>query len=223
MGFLAASLVVGGSSGTVSPEAASGSTRTTNALQVTLTLFSVSTFAGSGPIGSADGVRSAARFWEPKAVALDPQGNLYVADYNNQSIRKITTGGAVTTLAGSGIVGHVDGPGVTATFDHDLWLTADLNGIVYVADSGNDAIRKITAAGVVSTLAGGAAFGFTNGNVTSGKFNYPHGIAVSQNGNLYVTDFSNNVIRKITHDGTVSTYAGTSIQGAADGDRKSVV
>ena len=207
----------GGSSNNLSPPAAAGSPGGANTSPAPVSLFSVSTFAGSGLKGSVDGVGSAASFWEPKAIAIDGQGNLYVADYNNQSIRKITSSGVVTTLAGSGASGHQDGPGVTATFTYSLGLTVDLNGNVYVADSANNAIRKITVAGDVTTLAGGAGFGFANGNGAAAKFNFPHDIAVSPNGNLYVTDFSNNVIRKITRDGTVSTYAGTGIKGAADG------
>ena len=120
-------------------------------------------------------------------VAVDGAGNVYVADYNNHRIRKITASGVVSTLAGS-TYGYTDGTGTSAKFAYPIGVAVDGAGNVYVADESNHRIRKITASGVVSTLAGSGTSGNTDGTGTSAKFNYPTGVAVDGAGNVYVAD-----------------------------------
>lgn len=171
----------------------------------------VSTFAGmAGNRGSADGQGSAARFNYPYGLAVDAAGTLYVADQNNHIIRKISPAGAVTTLAGLATYhGSTDGPGASARFNSPAGVAVDAAGTVYVADQGNHTIRKITAAGVVTTLAGRAlSGGFKDTLRTYARFQSPAGIAVSAAGTVYVADQENRLIRKISPAGMVTTYAG---------------
>jgi sugar lactone lactonase YvrE len=130
-------------------------------------------------------------------VAVDSTGNVYVADTNNNRIRKITPAGLVTTLAGS-TSGFADGNGIAAKFSYPNGLAVDSIGNVYVADSGNNKIRKITPDGVVSTLAGSGLRGSEDGIVTAASFNSPNGVALDSKGNIYVADINNKKIRKIT-------------------------
>jgi sugar lactone lactonase YvrE len=177
----------------------------------------VTTFAGSGSIGSADGMGTMASFSYPSGVAIDSIGNLYVADRSNHKIRKITSTGVVTTLAGSGVQGSADGAGVASSFRTPLGVAVDSAGNVFVADSGNHKIRKITSTGVVSTLAGSGSIGSADGMGAMGSFRYPNSVAIDSNGNVYVADRSNHKIRKITSTGVVSTIAGDGSIGAVDG------
>lgn len=176
----------------------------------------VSTLAGSGTKGSADGTDIGASFNAPKGIAVDASGAIYVADSDNNKIRKITALGVVTTFAGSGISGMQDGTGFSASFKTPVGLAIDKEGNLYVTDS-NQKIRKITPAGVVTTLAGSGNTGSTNGSSTKASFNQPEGIAVDPKGNVYVADTNNNLIRKISPTGEVSTLAGSGNQGNADG------
>jgi streptogramin lyase len=172
----------------------------------------VTTLAGKpGVSGYSDGNGSAATFCYPIGVAVDGVGNIYVADLNNSAIRKITPGGVVTTFAGTpGAWGLVDGPGGTAKFWGPSAVAVDQSGNVYVADTFNQAIRKITPGGIVSTLAGSHdQIGYIDGLGDNARFNYPMGVAVDPVGNVYVTDSSNHTIRKITPAGLVTTLAGT--------------
>ena len=176
----------------------------------------VSTLAGSASqIGSSDGTGSAARFWQPAGVAVDGSGTIYVAESGNNTIRKITPGGAVSTLAGSALqIGSNDGTGSAARFYGPSAVAVDGSGNMYVADNSNNTIRKITAAGVVNTLAGIASQpGSSDGTGAAASFNYPHGVAVDGNGNVYVADNYNSTIRKVTPAGLVSTLAGSTGQG----------
>jgi hypothetical protein len=181
----------------------------------------VATLAGKpGGFGSADGTGAAARFRAPDRVAVDSAGNVYVADETNHSIRKITAAGVVTTLAGtSGMPGSADGTGAGARFNHPSGVAVDSAGNVYVADSANSTLRKVTAAGVVTTLAGTAGSpGEADGTGAAARFDHPTGVAVDGNGNLYVADDQSDTIRKITSAGVVTTLAGTAgVRGAADG------
>ena len=141
--------------------------------------------------GSADGTGSAARFYNPTGVAVDSAGNVYVADTDNYTIRKITPGGVVTTtLAGlAGQLGSADGTGSAARFNYPIGVAVDSAGNVYVADTGNYTIRKITPAGVVTTLAGSAGqIGSADGTGSAARFFFPYGVAVDSAGNVYVAD-----------------------------------
>jgi gliding motility-associated-like protein len=167
-----------------------------------------SIFAGSGSIGYADGLGAAASFYEPDALVMDNNGNLYVSDLGNALIRKITPDGLVTTFAGKGqVLGSANGTGSEARFSGPRGLAVDAAGNVYVADQGNNLIRKITAGGVVTTYAGNGNAGFTNANGTAATFNTPTGVGLDVSGNLYVTDAGNNAIRKITPARDVTTFA----------------
>jgi len=175
----------------------------------------VTTLAGSGTAGSADGTGTAAQFSGPRGVAVDSSGNVYVADTLNNRIRKITPEGVVSTLAGS-TSGFADATGTAAKFDRPQGVAVDSSGNVYVADYSNNRIRKITSAGVVTTLAGDRAEGDANGTGTAARFHSPSGVAVDSSGNVYVADRSNHRIRKITPEGVVSTLAGTATPGHVD-------
>ncbi len=181
----------------------------------------VMTLAGAAnKSGSADGTGAAARFYQPFGVAVDSAGNVYVADKNNRTIRKVTAAGVVTTLAGAALAsGSTDGTGTMARFNFPHEVAVDSAGNVYVADQLNHSIRKVTAAGVVTTLAGAAGTsGSTDGAGTAARFNRPSGVAVDGAGNIYVADQLNDTIRKITTAGVVTTLVGTAgMSGSADG------
>jgi sugar lactone lactonase YvrE len=181
----------------------------------------VTVLAGTaGVYGSANGTGAAAQFVLPFGSAVDSAGNVYVSDYGSSTVRKITAAGVVTTLAGTaGVYGSADGTGAAVQFDNPAGVAVDASGNVYVADSYNDTIRKITAAGVSSTLAGTAGvFGSANGTGAAAQFNFPVAVAVDASGNVYVADAFNNTIRKVTSAGVVTTLAGTAgVTGSADG------
>ena len=175
--------------------------------------FSFTTLAGSASVGSADGAGAAARFSGPSGVAVDKQGNVYVTDSGNNTIRKITPAGLVTTIAGlAGVKGSADGTGTNASFNLPTGIAVDTNGNLYVADEFNDTIRKIVPVGpnwVVSTLAGQVGMaGLINAMGTNAQFATPTGVAVDGVGNVYVADVANDVIRQITPAGLVTTIAG---------------
>ena len=181
----------------------------------------VSTLAGSaGNSGTNDGTGSAARFWYPVSVAVDQTGNVYVADYYNHTIRRIASGGVVTTLAGlAGSGGTNDGMSSEARFYYPSGVAVDSTGDLYVADSGNHTIRKVTSAGLVTTLAGQAETSGTNdGPGSAARFYYPQGVAVDSAGNVFVADRYNHTIRKVTSAGAVTTLGGDpGLSGASDG------
>ena len=188
---------------------------------VNLEAGTVATFAGDGTAGIANGTGAAARFSSPEGLALDASGNLYVADTGNSTIRRITPAGLVTTIAGaSGQTGFTNGLGLTARFNQPSGLCLDATGNLYVVDRANHTIRRINPAGTVTTFAGMAGVsGHKDGSGASALFNSPRGIAYDPVLKaLFVTDSANQVIRKITLSGTVSTYAGSpGIPGFDDG------
>ena len=179
----------------------------------------VSTLAGNTSHGSTDGTGTAATFSTTYAVVTDRSGNVYVADYNNNKIRKITPAGVVTTLAGSGTAGSADGTGTAATFFNPAGIAIDAAGNLYVADYGNNKIRMLTPAGVVTTLAGSGTAGSTDGSALTASFNGPMGIAVDNSGgDVFITDFTGNLVRRIKPGGYVSTWAGNGTKASIDGD-----
>ncbi len=179
----------------------------------------VTTIAGAaGVAGVQDGAGSTARFNSPHGIACDRQGNIYIADRYNHRIRKINPAGTVSTIAGTGVIGGTDGPGSSATFNEPWAVACDTAGNIYVADTRNYKIRKITPAGAVLTIAGQGTFGTTNGPAALAKFGFPSGICVTPDGStIYVADHNTHVIRKI-FNGTVSNLSGvTYIAGSNDG------
>jgi sugar lactone lactonase YvrE len=169
----------------------------------------VSAFAGGGNPGApVNGFGNTASFNVPLAIAADAAGNVYVSDLGNNLIRKINSNGLVTTLAGSGATGNANGTGTHASFSVPNGIAVDAAGNVYVADYGNNLIRKITPDGLVTTLAGSGAPGAKDGTGTDASFNSPAGVAADAAGNVYVADYGNNLIRKITPERVVTTFAG---------------
>jgi sugar lactone lactonase YvrE len=181
----------------------------------------VTTVAGNGKIASTNGPALSASFNYPTAVAVDSQGNLYIADSGNNIIRKVSGSGIVSTFAGSGVAGAADGPGTLASFNEPTGIAVDANGNLYVADTYNNLIRKVSTAGNVSTFAGSGLQTSTNGLGTQASLNLPTAIAVDKEGNVYVCEPAGLLIRKIRPDGMVSTLAGTGLPGSANGPASS--
>ena len=166
-----------------------------------------------------DGTGAAARFDQPFGIAADANGNVYVSDATANTIRKITPAGVVSTLAGSGRRArqrrwrrrH-------ARFLVPYAVAVDTTGTVFVVDHGNHTIRKVTAAGVVTTLAGTAgSAGSTDGAGAAARFRYPSGVTVDRDGNVFVADTDNHLIRQITPSGDVTTVGGAGGPGSTDG------
>lgn len=183
----------------------------------------ISTFAGNGTPGySGDGgLATAAELSDVMAVAVDPQGNVYIADASNRRIRKVTLDGRINTIAGIGVEGFSGdgGPAISAMIGRPVALAFDGSGNLYFADSTNQRIRKITTAGTILTVAGNGvdAYSGDGGQAVSASLGFPIGIAFDPSGNLYVADGDNNRVRKITPGGIISTVAGNG-QGTFAGD-----
>jgi len=178
----------------------------------------ISTLAGGrfGEYRFADGKGENARFVHPRGITIDTAGNLYVTD--SHRIRKVSPEGEVTTLAGGGSTNlekgsFADGRGSAARFNNPFGIAIDAAGNLYVTDSGNERIRKVTPEGEVSTIAGGlnklGLGDFADGEGQNARFFLPHGITIDAAGNLYVADFGNHRIRKVSPEGKVSTLAGS--------------
>jgi len=163
----------------------------------------VSTISGNGTAGTADGPAGGPTFsghaW---GIAIDPQGSVFYTDVSNNSIRKLSGGNASTLAGGSSAAGgYADGSGSNAKFSSPTGIVADKEGNLYVSDLHNQCIRKITPAGVVTTLVGIAGLpGLVDGDATVARFQSPFGIAIDKQGNLYVADFDGNAIRKISFE-----------------------
>jgi sugar lactone lactonase YvrE len=185
----------------------------------------VTTLAGQlGVPGGGDGNANQARFDSPCGITLDKNGNLFVSDTANHTIRKITPAGIVTTVAGmAGQSGFANDVGSAARFNSPLGIAVATNGVIYVVDCGNHVIRAISPGGSVTTLCGSTEnWGSENGSETNARFNGPVGLALDDQGNLFVADSNNHTIRRITPDGAVSTWAGVpGVDGCVDGDAQS--
>lgn len=173
--------------------------------------------AGGGDRGTLDGPAEVARFTDPFDVESGADGTLYLTDAGaNATVRAVSPGGLVRTLAG-GAAGFLDGPGAMARFDTPSGLAVGPDGRIYVADTANNAIRVVTPAGMVTTLAGDGQPGHRDGSGADARFNGPVGVAVDARGHVFVADTYNDRIREITPDGRVRTVAGTGTPGWADG------
>ncbi|MDB5136183.1 MAG: type sorting protein [Mucilaginibacter sp.] len=166
----------------------------------------VTIFAGSttGASGTGTGTGTAARFNGPNGIAVDAAGNMYVSDQNNNEIKKMTIAGVVTPLAGStaGTAGTADGAGAAARFSAPRGITVDASGNLYITDSGNNTLRLVTPAGLVTTFAGSGNAAYTDGVGIAAEFNQPRGLDFDPvTGNLYIADYTNNVIRKVITTG----------------------
>jgi sugar lactone lactonase YvrE len=177
----------------------------------------VSTIAGLNQWGDTDGPVSIATFKNPDGVCVDTDGNIYVADQGSNKIRKISTAGIVSTIAGNGDPFNLsNGPALSAGFTNPVDVDIDNStGAIFVCDNGAHRIRKIFG-GNVSSFAGGTGPGNVDGVGTVAKFEYPGGLCTDKNGNVFVADFSNDKIRKITPSAVVTTYAGGGA-GTVDG------
>ena len=182
----------------------------------------VSTLAGqAGTAGSSDGT-GAARFDTPTGIALAPNGDLYVSDTGNHTIRRVAPAGAVTTIAGiAGQSGFTDGVGATARLNSPLGLAVAADRTIFVADSGNHLVRAIAPDRTVTTLAGRAeTWGTQDGTGGNARLNGPVGVAIDSGGEIFVSDSNNHAVRRITRAGIVTTWAGVpGVDGSADGER----
>jgi NHL repeat len=177
----------------------------------------VETLAGDGSPGFLDGAARAARFSDPFGLAVGADGSVYLADAGESNrIRKIAPTGEVSTVAGA-VEGFSDGAGAAASFNTPSALAEDAEGNLYVADTGNNRIRRVAPDGRVTTLAGDGAAGFRDGPAAQAKFDAPVGVAVDREGNVYVADTYNDRVRVVTKEGEVKTIAGTGSPGYADG------
>lgn len=174
----------------------------------------VFTFAGTAQ-GFAEGNITAAQFNTPSGVVRDAAGNFFVCDRDNHRIRKITPAGVVSTFAGSSTNGLADGTGTAAHFNQPYCIAIDASGNLYVGDRMNHAIRKITPAAVVTTIAGSGIPGDLDGTGASARFNEPIGIAVDPSGQVYVADYINQKIKKVTQAGVVTTFQSKQAFGLA--------
>jgi sugar lactone lactonase YvrE len=177
----------------------------------------ISTVAGAGTRALGDaGPATGAQLALPGGVALDSASNLYIADFANDRIRKVTPAGVIGTVAGGGTQGLGDGgPATSAQLNRPSDVAVDSDGNLYIADTGNSRIRKVTPAGVISTIAGGGRAGSSgdDGPATDAQLHFPRGVAADSAGNLYIADSENNRIRKVTPAGITSTVAGNGDAG----------
>ncbi|MCD8739733.1 hypothetical protein LT679_03885 [Mucilaginibacter roseus] len=178
-----------------------------SAIRKVTQLADVITISGDGTIGYIDGHLASAQFYACSGITGDNQGNLFVADRGNNIIRKLSDG-EVTTLAGTGTAGLENGNGNKADFNTPVSITVNASGYLFVADYGNNLIRKIAPDGVVSTFAGNTAAGYINRTGTDASFNKPNAIAIDSEGNLFIAEAANHAIRKIDANGVVSTVIG---------------
>jgi sugar lactone lactonase YvrE len=182
-------------------------------------LRNVSTVAGSGVKGYKDGPALEAQFNSPNDVVVDASGNIFVTEFNNHTVRKITPGGTVSTFAGNGTAGWQDGVGTAARFNQPGGMAIDPSGNLYVTEYTGQRIRKITPNGLVTTIAGTNKAGFMDGQGSQALFNTLDGATMDPVGNLYVSEDGNHAIRKVDPQGNVTTVAGLGVAGFKDGDK----
>ncbi|MFI6526760.1 NHL domain-containing protein [Streptomyces uncialis] len=179
----------------------------------------ISTIAGTGVAGFAGDNEPAvgARLNRPYGIAVDSSGTLYFSDFNNHRVRRITTDGKISTVAGTGVAGFSgdNGPAVSAQLNGPREVVVDSAGAVHVVDSNNHRVRRITTDGKISTVAGTGVAGFSGdgGPATAARLNLPLGVAMDSSGVLYIADYNNHRVRRITTDGKISTVAGTGVAG----------
>jgi len=178
----------------------------------------ITTIAGGGSSGLGDGGQAtAANLWNPSQVIFDGAGNMYVVDENHNRIRLVNTTGIISTIAGNGQVGFGGdgGPATAAKLHGPQYIALDATGNLYIADVVNNRIRKVNTAGIISTIAGTGAAGFSGdgGQATAAKLNGPDGVTFDTNGNLYIADYSNNRIRMVNTSGIINTIVGTGVAG----------
>jgi hypothetical protein len=178
----------------------------------------IQTFAGNGLAGymGDGGPATAARLSGPVGVATDAAGNIFISDYGNNVIRKVTPAGIISTVAGNGIAGYSGdgGPATNAHLYRPIKISLDTFGNLYIADMGNHVIRKVTS-GIISTIAGTGVGGFNSDGIaaTAAQLFYPSDVITDRSGNVYISDYSNYRIRKVSSAGIISTYAGTGVPG----------
>jgi len=183
----------------------------------------ITTVAGTGRVGADKGdggPATSATLWNPHAVAIDGQGNLFIAGTSNQRVRKVSPDGTITTIAGTGRQGFSGdgGPARSARLHDPYGVAVDRHGSVYIADSGNHRVRKVSPGGRITTIAGTGSPGYSGdgGPATAARLHHPRGVAVDARGNLYIADSENFRIRMVS-DGTITTIAGTG-RSASSGD-----
>ena len=179
----------------------------------------ITSIAGTGSSGySGDGgLATSATLYYPVGLSVDGKGDLFIADYKNHVIRKVDTAGIITTVAGTGSRGYSGDGGLatSATLYYPYKVAVDREGNLFIAEYGNNVIRKVDTAGIITTVVGTGSSGYSGdgGLATSATLSSPHGIAVDREGNLFIADYGNHVIRKIDTSGIITTIAGTGSDG----------
>jgi len=180
----------------------------------------VSTYWGTGERGNRDGAEGVGRFNQAIAMLREPSGAILIADTQNHSIRRLLPNGELTTVAGNGVAGFVEGPAAESQFNWPGALAQDPAGNIYIADRDNHSIRKLSPTGEVSTLAGNGSPGRDNGLGPAASFNGPMGLTYGPDDLLYVADTGNHLIRTVSLSGEVASFAGTGQAGSREGQRE---